>query len=775
LPILHLNTLRNISHLLSASKKIHLIFLFSILCFVNLEAQKPERWIKLGDQAYALNDFYGAFAYYQNAINQDSTKAEYQYKYAEAARGINNYAIAARFYEKVYRKERGRFYPDGAFHLANMLKQLGKYREASKYWKKARSKRKKDSYEYLKSQQEYKSTQWANLERDIAIENIELKAIPDPINSKNSEFAPVVGPDSILLFSALPQRSTATGKLMDDKGTIRIYSSAYKSSSGEWKNRNNASEQISDLGRNIGNGSFNHDKSVFYFSACDSLCHIYKSQIINGQVINPEKLNKNINTVGTSNTQAHYSKDEQGEYLYFVSDRPGGEGGLDIWKSTKINGDWSPAKNLGNVINSPDNEVTPFYVPEYKRLYFSSSWHFGFGGMDIHYVDRNERNQWGLVKNAGQPINTPANDLYFSIFQGKKGFLSSNRDGSNPWSSGTCCNDIYMFEMEELKKEPIDTLPTIANLSELAEYLPISLYFHNDEPNPKTMDTTTSQNYLSTWEKYRMLIPKYRQEYTKGIVSKEVELYDNLIVNFFDSIATKGVERLDFVSKLLLRELDKGSRIELAIKGYASPLAQGDYNKNLTLRRIQSLINYFNSYDNGIFRKYMNDVAPSGGFLGFKKIPFGETKADSNVSDNVNDQRNSVYSRSAALERKIEILAISESNKESIILEETIIQNLNFENEEESLGKIKRGRLLKHEFEFINDLGIPVKIDHVQPSCGCTVVDFPKNTFKSGEKGIIPLEIDTKELSKGKNSKSIIIIANDGEIVQELKVNFWVE
>ncbi|MEM7163511.1 MAG: DUF1573 domain-containing protein, partial [Bacteroidota bacterium] len=462
-----------------------------------------------------------------------------------------------------------------------------------------------------------------------------------------------------------------------------------------------------------------------------------------------------------------------GEYLYFVSDRIGGEGGLDIWRSQKINGEWAPAKNLGKKVNTPDDEISPFYLPEFRRLYFSSSWHFGYGGQDIHFIDRDAKGQLMNVINAGLPLNSSANDLYFNINGDGKGFLSSNREGSSPWSKGTCCNDIYQFssEMDEPRK---DTLPVIADISDLEKYLPISLYFHNDEPNPKTLDTSTTLDYLATWENYRSLIPAYRKEYASGLSEEEKNTAEKNIMGFFDSTAFSGVQKLELVTQLLLKQLEKGERIELAIKGYASPLAKGDYNKNLTLRRIQSLINHFENYGDGVFKKYIQDVSPIGGYLNFVKIPFGETKANEKVSDNVNDQRNSVYSRAAALERKIEILAIEKSNKELVIPDVEEEVKLDFENEIAELGRFKRGKLINHTFEFLNDTKSPVKIDHVQAACGCTVVDFPKEIFTPGKKGIIPVEINTKELQKGKNQKSILIIANDGEIIQELKLEFVV-
>ncbi|NND77414.1 MAG: DUF1573 domain-containing protein [Flavobacteriales bacterium] len=750
--------------------------LFAILLCFGLQAQKPEKWIKLGDEAFAQNDHYAAFSYYQRAIAQDSSKAEYQYKYAESARLINNYDIAARFYEKVYTKERGRFYPDGVVHLANMKEHSGLYKDAGKYWRKAKSKRKKGSYIYKKAIQEYKSSQWAKLEQDNFLPNAWVKPLPSPVNSKLSEFAAVPLKDSLMFYSALVQKSTPSGKVIEGQKGVQIYASKYDIEENRWEQRRHASKSFSDIGSDLGNGSFDAVNERYYFSVCDGPeCDIYFSKVIDGELFKPEILNVNINGKGAKNTQPFYIKDGEKELLFFASDREGGEGKLDIWMSERSGSDWGEAENLGNMINTPDDELTPYYAPDQNRIYFSSTWHFGFGGHDVFYSEKDSEGNYMLPKNMGQPINTPANDLYFCMSGNDHGFLTSNRDGSNPWSKGTCCNDIYSFNIDPVILVPEDNLPVITDIGDLGVYLPISLYFHNDEPDPNTTDTITKLNYLTSYEAYKKRIPTYRKKYTEDIPFELIIPSDSTIIDFFENKAQAGVDKLELVSKLLLRELEQGARIDLAIKGYASPLAQSDYNKNLTLRRIHSLINYFNEYEDGAFITYMNDVAPSGGYLGIEKIPFGESKASRTVSDNVNDQRNSIYSKAAAMERKIEILAIEKSDKAVEVIPEEVEKTLSFTEEEKDLGRIKRGKLLTHVFSFENTLDKKVRIDHVQPACGCTLVGFPTRMIYPGKKGEIPIEIDTKELSKGLNTKSILVIANDGEIVQELKVSFIVE
>ena len=110
----------------------------------------------------------------------------------------------------------------------------------------------------------------------------------------------------------------------------------------------------------------------------------------------------------------------------------------------------------------------------------------------------------------------------------------------------------------------------------------------------------------------------------------------------------------------MYKRQDKGNECIVTLKGYCSPLASTDYNIHLAKRRVSCLRNYFNEYKDGAFRKYMNGA---DALLKFEEENIGELMADASISDNPNDLRNSVYSRKAAKERKIQIIAISTGKK----------------------------------------------------------------------------------------------------------------
>jgi tetratricopeptide (TPR) repeat protein len=150
------------------------------------------------------------------------------------------------------------------------------------------------------------------------------------------------------------------------------------------------------------------------------------------------KLNKNINT---KYWESHGFISEDGSLLIFASDRPGGSGGLDLYLSTKINGDWGPAVNMGPVINTPFNEDRPFLINKGKTLYFSSQGHTNMGGYDIFRSELRSSNSWSDPVNLGYPLNTPDDNFFFMpTGDGKKGFYSIFRE-----DEGEGREDIYQI------------------------------------------------------------------------------------------------------------------------------------------------------------------------------------------------------------------------------------------------------------------------------------------------------------------------------------------
>ena len=117
----------------------------------------------------------------------------------------------------------------------------------------------------------------------------------------------------------------------------------------------------------------------------------------------------------------HSTISKDGKYLYFASNRPGGFGGIDIYRSKKqANGTWGKAQNLGPEVNTARNEDAPQIHTDDQTLFFSSTGHKGMGGYDIFKATWNPvKRNWGDVKNVGYPLNTPEDNMNFRVSASK--------------------------------------------------------------------------------------------------------------------------------------------------------------------------------------------------------------------------------------------------------------------------------------------------------------------------------------------------------------------
>lgn len=731
----------------------------------NIHAQKQRDLIQFADEMYADKDYYGASIYYRRALNMDSTSLELNYKYAESLRAFNDYENAAFYYAKVEKGDRENQFPLAAFHLATMQKSSGDYRNARKTWKvvSRQYKRDKDSYYYKKAVQEMESCRFAmQLEKGKA----EFEAVNyKKINTYDSEFGLRLKPDSSELYSALKAEKISDENVVkDDIYKVKIY---------HWDDDKNKAESlpfdINDTTFHNANGTFNTDGSKFFFSRCDEkfLCAIYIADYDGKEYTNIKKLDDKINVSGYSSTHPNVGMVGDQEVLFFASNQPGTRGKLDIWYS-KINGSYySKAINIGRPVNSIDNEISPFFDNKSQRLYFSSDWHPGLGGYDIFWSE-GDLMGWEEPQNNGLGFNSPANDLYFSIYRGQQvAYLTSNRKGSMAKKGENCCNDIYKITLPE--EEEIDTIPYIS-LEDLNNYLPVSLYFHNDEPDPRTTDTVTSQNYIATYEDYKKLIPKYKKEYSSGLAGDEKEEAKEDIEDFFDEYVDQGVENLKYFIPLLLAELEKGTSVNVTIKGFASPLAKTDYNVKLTGRRISSLINFLHEYDDGIFVPYLEGNAENGAILQFTKIPYGEYKSATLVSDNIHDQKNSIYSRAAALERKIEIISVQQAYKDSSYAE------LNLSKEIHDFGVLQAPYADSLVIDLKNSGNDTLVIHDVEISDEELRMDFESITLTPDGKTSLTIFFKVHEHAEtGKNSGAITFITNAAMERKEIEFTWEVE
>ena len=240
-----------------------------------------------------------------------------------------------------------------------------------------------------------------------------------------------------------------------------------------------------------------------------------------------------------------------------------------------------------------------------------------------------------------------------------------------------CCNDIFQFELLEPFPEEVDTveveqdppqLPPPIDEKELTplvfeptleDFFPLSLYFDNDEPDKRTIRKTTRKTYGDSFEKYYDRKSIYKRAYTAPMSAEDKAFGEMTIETFFEDDVRDNYDSLQLFSNLLIERLNKGDTVEIFVQGFTSPLAKSDYNLYLSSRRINSLVNHFQKFDNGVFLPFLESEQ-----LKITEQPLGEQAASKDVSDDYADQRNSIYNVGAAKERRVEITEIKRTVKE---------------------------------------------------------------------------------------------------------------
>jgi len=655
------------------------IFAF-IFCISALSAQTNQM---LRDQVYAAEkdkDWYAATQYYQRLYFRDSSDVKIQYRYANASRLVFDVDLALHLYFKVASVDNGKKYPLTFFYIGQLLKNKEQYKTAQQWFNKfyklkvSEKKGRRENIPYYKKRAklEIEACDFAQIQLNHPVMDLpeRLDAV---VNTKASEYA-AFEKDSSLYFSTIRMPERRATKNSDDEfeGSARVdyYSKIYKSDIRlqKYKKIKALDTTFNSKVFHSANACFSADGKTMIISRCapinasENSCELFQTTMMKKRWMTPLRMDEPINKDSTSTTQPNFGEIEGKTVLFFASNRPGGEGGLDIWYSFRDEkGIYADPINAGKLVNSPEDEVSPWFEKKDSTLYFSSPYHIGFGGFDV-FKSKYKDGKFGEPKNAGYPINSAHNDLYYSANDaGTRIYLSSNRKGSFFENKVNCCSDIYNFKIDTAVFRPpvIDTVVVVKE--QLKLLVPLTLYFHNDEPEPRTTLTVTSKNYESIYNDYKILTPKYLLEYSNGLKGDEKVLATNLIENFFSDSVDTGLENLKKFSEMLVKVLENGETVKITMKGYCSPLASTNYNVNLAKRRISSLRNFFLEYQQGVFVKYIDNQASNQGKLIFEDVEVGELPV-SRASDDYKDKRNSVYSPFAASERKIQILAISYGN-----------------------------------------------------------------------------------------------------------------
>lgn len=454
-------------------------------CFA--QAQSVEKTISDADKYFNIKNYKEALPLYIKGIEAGVDDPVVYYRTAISYQNhyeINEQVKAIPYFERAIEKgmdqlpERVYFDVAEAYHknenIEKAIEYYGKYKNA------------------LSGNQ----SAHAEVDRALEIANNALAMMSSPkgitimnfgqvVNSEYTEYNPVVSADeSVMAFTALRPN---TGKTRSADRFIEDIYISYNSS-GTWSQPQSINITSS---YNVGTAGISADgqKMLIFIGGASGTGNLYSIDKSGKEWSNPVTMGNKINS-NSLETTASITPD--GKVLYFASNRQGGYGGLDIYKSIRTEtGEWGDPINLGPKINTRYNEDAPFIHPDQWTLFFTSNGHNTMGGRDI-FVTRLFNNEWTAPENMGYPINTTANDNYFTLTaDGRKGYFSSDRKG------GYGGQDIYSIDMpEEEANIPLTMIKGKILDGETNEPMPTTIYIIDVEsgkkldfvyqPDPKT-------------------------------------------------------------------------------------------------------------------------------------------------------------------------------------------------------------------------------------------------------------------------------------------------
>jgi outer membrane protein OmpA-like peptidoglycan-associated protein len=375
------------------------------------------------------------------------------YRQANLYFEARDYKMADQYYDSVINID-SRKYPLAYYHKGIVCMNLEKYDNAIESFNKFKKFYSgKDRFNYRKLAAVYSaSSLWAK--NNIAADRkITVTHQGDELNHADIDFSPFPVDENTIYYGAVNS---------DNSSQAYPVRQIYKAErlDGKWKSDGLLEGGINDPEFNTGNPALSADGTSLFFTRSrknwqnEIISEIFVSRLADNQWLAPEKLPDPINSENYTSTQPALGRNLRSgnTVLYFVSNRPGGHGGLDIWYTEynkKLNTYRDPVV-LPVKINSIGDDCSPFYDNSTRTLYFSSRGRKNeFGGFDI-YKSIGSVGKWTEAAILPKPINSSYDDYFFSILKNnREGFFTSNRPGSMSLNNGTCCDDIYSFFMNE--------------------------------------------------------------------------------------------------------------------------------------------------------------------------------------------------------------------------------------------------------------------------------------------------------------------------------------
>lgn len=594
---LYLGTKAGLKLLSSCFPLFCLYLLTSLLC----TSCGADQNIKKGDAHYAIGEYFDAAEEYKKGFTRTDRKdkekrGERAWKMAECYRRINATAKALSAYQNAIRYG----YPDSTafLHLARIQHKRGDYKNAIANYEQYLEFVPNDPLAQRGIQGCMQAPIWKNKPTLHTV-----KKEPQ-FNSQRSDFSPVLYGDDwdqLYLTSTRPQASgnELSGITGMKAGDLFV---AKKDEKGKWQ-KPEAIESEVNSEYDEGACCFSPDGKTMYLTRCTHdpdyprYAAIYTSTRSDASWSKPQLLEI---TKDTLSSYAHPAVSPDGKWLYFVSDMPGGLGGLDIWRIALTEYGLGGVENLGEPVNSEGDEMFPVFRPN-GDLYFSSDGHVGMGGLDIYCARQDSAGTWS-VENLKYPMNSSGDDFGIT-FEGlhNRGFFSTNRGDARGW------DHIMSFECPEVlqtvkgwvyEKDGYELPQGIVYMvGNDGTNLKLSVrgdgsFVQEIQPNVDYVFLGTCKGYLNHKEELRIDTSSVSNEYVLQFPLASITapvLVRNVFYEFDSAVLTpESTQALDSLVDLL----NENPNITIELASHCDYRGAEQYNERLSQRRAESVVNY---------------------------------------------------------------------------------------------------------------------------------------------------------------------------------------
>lgn len=560
-----------------------------------------DAFMRKGDKALALGEYYVAAENYRKAYaktpaSERDLRGERALKVGKAYAAFNSHLKALAGYRNAARY--GKATAEDSLQLGRLLLRNGEYRAAETVFEALQQSMPDNILVKNGLLSAQKATEWKQEGSRYTVKRVDL------FNSRRDDYSPVLAGED---FSRLYFTSTRNDALGDELNGVTGMKSAdiffsEKDDKGKW-----SKPEAIGTGLNTeydeGACCVTPDGSQMYLTQCtyDASSPRYAKIVVSSRADALWGAPKDYPlTNDTLSAFAHPAISPDGEWLYFVSDMPGGKGGLDIWRTRITPSGPMGVENLGEPINTPGNEMFPTFRPN-GDLYFSSDGHPGMGGLDIFIATIGDDNKYH-ISHPGYPLNSQGDDFGMT-FDGyhNRGFFSSSR------GDGRGNDHIYSFENPEIVQlikgwvyeqdgyELNNAEVRIVGDDGTNEHVTLKSdgsFEYAAQPGVEYIILATCPGYLNHKEEIKVPEAKESETYTLQFALPSISapvLIDNIFYEFDKATLLASSEKALDSLVMLLNE-NPNITIELAAHtDYKGPEA---YNKQLSQRRAEEVVKY---------------------------------------------------------------------------------------------------------------------------------------------------------------------------------------